>query len=183
VKCLQCGLTGAVVADACRSDGVPGLLGSPLLGNRELHLRQDSSNEGIQRPSILIVVDAAISNCFPHVPHLESYPHHRAPLDVVGLGEGRSSNAGTDVPDNGLDLVVTMVHVRGGRAAPHVKAVISVDPIVDVSTPVWAVTADAPAPIWAAATARLGVRGCPLRRLLSRCLPRQLELIVGAAIG
>jgi hypothetical protein len=31
VKCLQCGLAGAVGADACHSDGVPGLLGSPLL--------------------------------------------------------------------------------------------------------------------------------------------------------
>jgi hypothetical protein len=28
---LQCGLAGAVTADACRSDGVPSLLGSLLL--------------------------------------------------------------------------------------------------------------------------------------------------------
>jgi hypothetical protein len=27
------------------------------------------------------------------------------------------------------------------------------------------------------------VRGCPLRLLISRCFPRQLELIVGAAVG
>jgi hypothetical protein len=33
-KCLQCGLASAVASDACRSDGVPGLLGSPLLGAR-----------------------------------------------------------------------------------------------------------------------------------------------------
>jgi hypothetical protein len=37
-KCLQHGLAGAVAADACRSDGVPGLLSSPLLEKRELYL-------------------------------------------------------------------------------------------------------------------------------------------------
>jgi hypothetical protein len=101
-KCLQRGLTGAVAADACCSDDVPGLLGSPLFGKRELHLGRDSSNKGIQRPSILVVVDIAVPNCFPHMPHLEPYPHHRGPLDVVGLGEGRSPTIRTDVPDNGL---------------------------------------------------------------------------------
>jgi hypothetical protein len=30
-KCLQCGLAGAVTTDACCIDGVPSLLGSPLL--------------------------------------------------------------------------------------------------------------------------------------------------------
>jgi hypothetical protein len=35
--------------------------------------------------------------------------------------------AGTDVPDNGLDPMVTMVLVRGGRAAPTIKAAISVN--------------------------------------------------------
>jgi hypothetical protein len=39
------------------------------------------------------------------------------------------------------------------------------------------------APVWAAATALLGVRGCPLCRLLSRCLPRQLEFVVYVIIG
>jgi hypothetical protein len=47
IKCLQCGLMGAVAADACRSYGDPGLLGSPLLGKRELHLGRDGSNESI----------------------------------------------------------------------------------------------------------------------------------------
>jgi hypothetical protein len=94
-KCLQRGLAGAVAADACHSDGVPGLLGSPLLGKRELHLGQDDSNEGIQHPPILVVVDVAIPNCFLHVPHLEPYPHHHDPLDVVGVGEGRPPNVGT----------------------------------------------------------------------------------------
>ena len=51
-KCLQCGLAGAVAADACRSDGVPSRLDSPLVGQRELHLGRDCSDEGIQRPSI-----------------------------------------------------------------------------------------------------------------------------------
>jgi hypothetical protein len=37
-KCLQRGLAGAVAANACRSDGVPGFLGSPLLEKRELYL-------------------------------------------------------------------------------------------------------------------------------------------------
>jgi hypothetical protein len=37
-ECLQCGLAGAIAADACRSDSVPGLLGSPLLRKRELQL-------------------------------------------------------------------------------------------------------------------------------------------------
>jgi hypothetical protein len=113
------------------------------------------------------------------VPHLELYPHHRGPLDVVGLGEGRPPNAGTDIPDNGMDPAVTMVPVRGGRAAPPVKAAIFVDPATGASAPVWATAKRAPArsvaavsaPVWAAATAPLGVRGCPLRRLLSRCLP------------
>jgi hypothetical protein len=47
VKCLQCGLAGTVDADAGRSDGVPGLLGSSLPGKRKLHLGRDCSNEGI----------------------------------------------------------------------------------------------------------------------------------------
>jgi hypothetical protein len=131
-KCLQCGFAGAVATDACRSDGVPGLLASLLLEKRELHLGRDGSNEGIQRPSILIVVDVAVPNCFPHVSHLESYPHHRGPLDVVGLGEGRPPIAGTDVRDNGLDPAMIMVPVRGGRAASPVKVAISVDPAVTV---------------------------------------------------
>jgi hypothetical protein len=106
------------------------------------------------------------------VPHLKPYPHHRSPLDVVGLGEGRPPTAETDVPGNGLDPMVTMVPVRGGRAALPVKAVISVNLAVGVS-----------APVRAAATAPLGVRGCPLRRLLPRCLPCQLELVVSVVIG
>jgi hypothetical protein len=126
VKCLQRGLAGVVAADACHSDGVPYLLVSLLLAKRELYLGRDGSNEGIQHPSIFVVVDVAIPNCFPHVPHLEPYPHHRGLLDVVGLGEGRPPNARTDVPDNGLDPTVTMVPVRGGRATPPVKAMISV---------------------------------------------------------
>jgi hypothetical protein len=97
------------------------------------------------------------------VPHLESYPHHRGPLDVVGLGEGRPPNVVTDVPDNVLHPTVTMVPVQGGRAAPPVKAVISVDLAAGASMPVWAAAA---------------VRGCPLR-----CLSRQLELVVGAAVS
>jgi hypothetical protein len=198
VKCLQRGLAGAVAADACRSDGVPGLLGSLLLGKRELHVRWDCSKVGIQRPLILIVVNVAVPNCFSHVPHLEPYPHHRGPLDVVGLGEGRAPTVGTDVPDNCLDPMVTMVPVRGGRAAPLVKAAISVDPATGASTlvcaaaavegtdaaraPTWSAV-DASVPVWVAATAPLGVRGCPLHRLLSRCLPRQLELVIGVAVG
>jgi hypothetical protein len=125
------------------------------------------------------------------VPHLEPYPHHRGPLDVIGLGEGRAPNAITDVPDNGLDPAVTMVPVRGGRAALPVKAAISVDPATGTTVPVWSAAVHTPTrnatgasvPVWAAATTPLGVRGCPLRRLLSRCLPRQLELVVGAAVG
>jgi hypothetical protein len=93
-KCRQRGLAGAVAVDACRSDGVPSLLGSPLLRKRELHLKRDCSNEGIQHPLILVVIDVTVPNYLPHVPHLESYPHHRSPLDVVGLGEGRT---GTNV--------------------------------------------------------------------------------------
>jgi hypothetical protein len=106
------------------------------------------------------------------VPHLEPYPHHRGPLDVVGLGEGRPPAVGTDVPDNGLVPMVTMVPARGGRAAPPIKATISVNPVTGAS-----------APVRAAAMAPLGVRGCPLRRLLPRCLPRQLELVVSVVVG
>jgi hypothetical protein len=182
-KCLQCGLGGAIATDACRSYGIPGLLGSLLLR---------------KRPSILVIVDIAIPNCSSHVPHLELYPHHHGPLDVVGLREGSPPNAGTDIPDNGLDPTVTMVPVLGGRAAPPVKATISVDPAAGASVPVWAVviirgtttmrapaqsTIGASAPIWAAATAPLVVCGYPLRRLVSRCLRHQLELVIGAIIG
>jgi hypothetical protein len=132
------------------------------------------------------------------VPHLESYPHHRDPLDVVGLGEGRPPAAGTGFPDNGLDPMVTMVPVRGGRAAPPVKTAVSVNPAAGASTPIWAAaaigdtaaarapaqsTASASAPVRATATAPLGVRGCPLRCLLPRCLPCQLELVVSVVIG
>jgi hypothetical protein len=177
---------------------VPGLLCSLLLGKRELHLGEDGNNEGIQHPSILILVDIAVPNCFPHVPHQKPYPHHYGPLDVDGLGEGRPPTVGTDVPDNGLDPSVTMVPVRGGRATPPVKVVISINPAVGASAPVWDAatvggttaarapnwsTIGASASIWAAATTPLGVRGCPLRHLLLRCLPHQLELIISAAVG
>jgi hypothetical protein len=120
-------------------------------------------------------VDVAVPNCFPYVPHLEPYPHHRGLLDVIGLGEGRPSAAGTDVPDNGLDPAVNMVSIWGERAVPPVKAAIYVDPATDAS-----------APIWAAATVggmARPPRGCPLHHLLSRCLPRQLELIISVAVG
>jgi hypothetical protein len=76
------------------------------------------------------------------VADLEPYPHHHAPLDVVGLGEGRPPTAETDVPDNSLDLAVTMVPIRGGRATPPVEAAICVDPAaatgstVGVSAPI-----------------------------------------------
>jgi hypothetical protein len=70
------------------------------------------------------------------VSHLEPYPHHRGSLGVVGLDEGRPPAAGTDVPDNSLDPMVTMVPVRGGRAALPVKAAISVEPAVGASAPV-----------------------------------------------
>jgi hypothetical protein len=132
------------------------------------------------------------------VSHLEPYPHHRGPLDVVGLGEGRSAAAGTNVPHNGLNPMVTMVPVRGGRATSPITAAISINPAVGVFAPVWAAAAvegtaaahapnrsaaGASAPVRAAATAPLGVHGCLLRRLLPRCLPRQLELIVSVVIG
>jgi hypothetical protein len=166
------------------SDGVPSLLGSPLFRKRELHLGRDCNNEGIQRPSILVVIDVAVPNCLPQVPHLEPYPHHRGPLDVVGLGEGRPPAAETDVPDNGLNPMVTMVPVRGGRTAPPVKAAVSVNPAAGTSAPVWAAaavrdTSTAHTPAWSAATmAPLGVRGCSLHYL-----PRQLELVVSVIIG
>jgi hypothetical protein len=123
------------------------------------------------------------------------YLHHHDPLDVVGLDEGRPPTAGTDVPDNGLD---PMVPVRRGRATPPVKAVISVNPAISASAPVWVAAAvwgtdaarapawsiaDVSTPVWAAVTAPLGVRGCPLHCLLSHYLPRQLELVVGAIVG
>jgi hypothetical protein len=181
VKCLQRGLAGVVAADECRSDDVSSLLGSLLLRKRELHLRRDCSNEGIQRPSILIVIDIAVSNCFPHVPHLEPYPHHHGPLNVVGLGEGRPPAAETNVSDNGLDLMVTMVPVRGERVAPPIKTVISVNPVARATA---RSATGASAPVRAATTAHpLGVRGYLLCRLLPRCLPRQLKLIVSVVIG
>jgi hypothetical protein len=77
-------------------------------------------------------------------------------------------------------------------------AAISVNPAVGTSAPVWAAaaigdTAVARAParsaagasalVRTAATAPLGVRGCPLRRLLPRCLSCQLELAVSVIIG
>jgi hypothetical protein len=91
-----------------------------------------------------------------------------------------------------------MVPIRGGRAAPPMKAVISVNTVVGASAPVWAATAvgdtaatcaparstaGASAPVRVAATAPLGVRGCPLRRLLPRCLPHQFELVVSVVVG
>jgi hypothetical protein len=132
------------------------------------------------------------------VPHLKPYPHHRGPLDVVGLGEGRPPTVETDAPDNGLDPMVTMVPVRGGRAAPPVKAAISVNLAAGTSAPVWAAAAvgdtttvcaparsaaGASALVRAVATAPLGVHSCPLRRLLLHCLPCQLELVVSVIIG
>jgi hypothetical protein len=143
----QCGLAGTIAADAGRSDDILGLLDNSLLGKRKLHLERGCNNEGIQRLSILVVVDVAVPNCFPHVANLEPYPHHRGPLDVVGLGEGRSPTAGTDVPDNGLDPAVTMVPIRGGRAASPVDAEISIDlaaaakSTTGASKPFWVATA------------------------------------------
>jgi hypothetical protein len=115
---------------------------------------------------------------------MESYPHHRGPLDVVGLGEGRPPAAGTNVPDNDLDPMVTMVPIRGGRAAPPVKATISINPAASASALVWATVAvrapgqsaaDVSTPVWAAATTPLRVHGCLLRH--------QLELVVSIVIN
>jgi hypothetical protein len=99
----------------------------------------------------------------PHVPHLESYPHHHGPLNVVHLGEGRPLAAGTDVPDNGLDPMVTMVLVQGGRAAPPVKAAISVDPAAGASVPIWALST---------------IRGCHHRAPVGARLPTVLPALV-----
>ena len=63
-------------------------------------------------PSILIVVDVAVPDCLPHMPHLKLHLHDCGPLDVVGLGEGGPPTAGTDVPDHRLEGVVA-----GGAAA------------------------------------------------------------------
>ena len=127
------------------------------------------------------------------MPHLELHPHHRSPLDVVGLGEGRPPAAGADVPDDSLVLVVTTVPNRGERAALPVRAALSVDPYAAAvrassrsATAVCASfrsAAGASAPVWAAA-ALVGVRGCPLRRSPLRCLPLQrLRVRVGAVIN
>jgi hypothetical protein len=171
---MQCGLAGTVAADAGHSDGVLGLLSSPFLGKRKLHLGRDCSNEGIQRPSILIVIGVAVLNYFSHVANLEPYLHHRGPLDVVGLGEGRPPTTGTDVLDNCMDLAVAMVLIRGGRAAPPVEATISVDPTAATESTLARCAVGASAPIWAtAARAPMGMHDCPLCCLLSRCLSRQ----------
>jgi hypothetical protein len=123
------------------------------------------------RPSILVVVNVAVPNCFPHVPHLEPYSYHRSLLDIVGLGEDRTPTAGTDVPDNSLDPAVTMVLVPERRVASPVKVVISIDSATGTSVPTWAAAAvggttavralarsatDASAPVWVAATVPLG---------------------------
>ena len=145
--------------------------GSPLVGKRELHLGWDYSDEGIQRPSILVVVDVAVPDYLPHVPHLELYPHHRSPLDVVGLGEGRPPTVGADVPDNSLETMVTMVPIRGERATLPVKVTLSIDPSATIAVRASSRSAGgASASVWAAA-ALVGMCGCPLRRPCSRCLP------------
>ena len=149
------------------------------------------------------------------MPHLELHPHHRNPLDVVGLGEGRPPTAGADVPDDSLEPVVTTVPIQGERATLPVKAALSIDPSVPIrgeraTLPVKAAlsidpsttvavrassrsatavrassrsAAGASAPVWAAATL-VGVRGCPLRRPRSCCLPpQQLEVRVDAVLS
>jgi hypothetical protein len=144
--------------------------------------RADCSNEGIQHLLILVI------DLPPHVPHLEPYHHHHGALYIVGLGEGRPPTAGASVLDNSLDPVVTMVPVRGGRAAPPVRSVISVDPAAAARSAVVVCVparsaASSSTPVWAATTAPVGVRGYPLHRPLSRCFPRLLELHVGAIVG
>jgi hypothetical protein len=129
-KCLQCGLAGAVAADACRSDGVPGLLGSLLLCERELHLGRDCSNEGVHRPSILIEIEVAVVDRLPQVPHLEPDPHDRGPLDIVGLGEGRPPT----IPDDSLDSVMALAPVWGEGVTPPVRDALSVEPVVSSVT-------------------------------------------------
>jgi hypothetical protein len=81
---------------------------------------------------------------------------------------------------------------------PPIEAAISINPVVIASAHVWAATAiggtaaaraparstaDASTPVRVAATVPLGVRSCPLRRMLPRCLPRQLELVVSVVVG
>jgi hypothetical protein len=80
--------------------------------------------------------------------------------------------------------MVTMIPVREGRAVPPVKAVISINPAAAVggTTAARAPTRSAAGTstsVRAAATAPLVVRGCPLRRLLSR----QLELVISVVVG
>ena len=111
-KCLQRGLAGAIAVDACCSDGVPSLLGSSIVRKRELHLERDCSNKGIQRLSILVVVDVAVLDCLPHVPHLE--PH-----TFISLGESRPPTTRANIPDNSLEPVVTTVPVLGESHATY----------------------------------------------------------------
>jgi hypothetical protein len=99
----------------------------------------------------------------------EKQEGHRSPLDVVGLAEGRPPAAGSDVPDNGLDPMVTMIPVREGRAAPPVNVVISVDPAAGASTPVWA------AAIVGARPPRTSPLGAPPARPCPSGLPPQLS--------
>ena len=107
--------------------------------------------------------------------------YHCSPLDVVGLSEGRPPTIGADVPDNSLEPMVTTVPIRGERATLPMMAALSIDPsaTVDVCASSRSATAvrassrsavSVSAPVWAAATL-VGVRGCPLHRPRSRCLP------------
>jgi hypothetical protein len=57
---LKRGLAGAVAADACRGDGILGILGGPLVRERGVHLlRRNSSKKRLQRPPILVEVGVA----------------------------------------------------------------------------------------------------------------------------
>ena len=63
------------------------------------------------------------------------------------------------------------VPIRGERATLPVKAALSIDPSATVAVRASSRSATgASAPVWATATL-VGVRGCPLRRPRSRCLP------------
>ena len=117
-----------------------------------MHLRRNSSKNGLQRPSILDEVGIAVLDRLPHVLCLHLHLHHHGPLGVVGLGEHGPSAAGVGILDDGLDdgrgttltkMTTTSVWGRGGALparAPRASVssvllpVIKVTPIIEVAS-------------------------------------------------
>lgn len=92
-----------VAADACRGDSLPSFLGGGLGGEDGPHLWWDNRDKSLERPSVLVAVDAAVLDRVPHLPRLQLDLHDQDLVSVVCLHEDQPWRAAARVLEDCLD--------------------------------------------------------------------------------